>query len=96
VTLGLIWGLLGFEGGVSFFSFFPVLAGVSFMYVTKVLSIDDEDFGRGKVRNLCRCWCWACLSVVGQDCLAYGLVLVSLLAAALQGLFRERRSLLCR
>jgi hypothetical protein len=52
VAMGIVWGVLGLEGGVGFFSFFPVLAGVSFAYVTKIMGVDDEDFGRNKVFTL--------------------------------------------
>ncbi len=49
VALGCLWGVVGLEGGIGFFSFFPALAGGTFIYVTKVLQLNDEDVGRSKL-----------------------------------------------
>ena len=44
--IGAVWGILGFTGIGAIVAFVLVVTGAAFFYVTKVLELDDDDFGR--------------------------------------------------
>jgi len=46
IVIGFIWGLVPFKGVVGILSFISLNALISFLYYSKFLGIDDEEFGR--------------------------------------------------
>eukprot|EP01102_Stenamoeba_stenopodia_P002299 TRINITY_DN12096_c0_g1_i1.p1 TRINITY_DN12096_c0_g1~~TRINITY_DN12096_c0_g1_i1.p1 ORF type:complete len:134 (+),score=33.35 TRINITY_DN12096_c0_g1_i1:175-576(+) len=44
VIIGFLWGLIGIQGFIGIATFFTIAVGAVYLYYTKYLNIDDEEF----------------------------------------------------